>query len=154
MILAELKSLRWADLLLYSLLDPRSLYRQINRNEPRSFALSFLMPAAVAIIELLTLSLLGKQTPFFYYKVTYGWILLFLCQALISVIAASLMDMASQFFGWKGNIREFTMASVKNIFSVTWPSFANGFTDDSGKTRCLTGCSLLVGALKPLPFRG
>ncbi len=107
MILAELKSLRWADLLLYSLMDPRSLYRQINRDEPRSFALSFLMPASVAIIEIVTLSLLGKQTPFFYYKVTYGWILLFLCQALISVIAASLMDMASQFFGWKGNIREF-----------------------------------------------
>ena len=54
----------------------------------------------------------------------------------------------------KGNIREFTMASVKNIFPVIWPSFANGFTDDSRKTRCLTGCSLLVGALKPLPFRG
>jgi len=116
MILNELKSLRWADLLLYSLLDPRSLYRQINRNEPKAFTLSFVMPAIVAIVEILTLSLLGKQTPFFYYKVTYGWILLFLCQALASMIAASLMDMASQFFGWKGNIREFIILINFSLF--------------------------------------
>ena len=116
MILAELKSLRWADLFLYSLLEPRALYRQINRNEPKSLALSFVIPAIVAITEILTLSLLGKQTPFFYYKVTYGWILLFLCQALAAVISASLMDMACQFFGWKGNIREFIVLINFSLF--------------------------------------
>jgi len=116
MILTELKSLRWADLFLYSLLEPRALYRQINRNEPKSLALSFLLPAVVAITEILTLSLLGKQTPFFYYKVTYGWILLFLCQALTTVISASLMDMACQFFGWKGNIREFIVMINFSLF--------------------------------------
>ena len=116
MILAELKSLKWADLFLCSLLDPRSLYRQINRNEPKSFALSFIMPATVAIVEIITLSLLGKQTTFFYYKVTYGWILLFLCQAITAIIAASLMDMASQLFGWKGNIREFIILINFSLF--------------------------------------
>jgi hypothetical protein len=116
MILAELKSLKWADLLLYALLEPRSLYRQINRNEPKSFALSFMLPAIVAITEILTLSLLGKQTPFFYYKVTYGWIMLFLCQALTAVVSAALMDMASQFFGWKGNIREFVVLINFSLF--------------------------------------
>jgi hypothetical protein len=116
MILAEFKSLKWADLLLFALLEPRSLYRQINRNEPKAFLLSFMMPAIVAITEILTLSLLGKQTPFFYYKVTYGWILLFLCQALTAVISASLMDMASQFFGWKGNIREFVVLINFSLF--------------------------------------
>jgi hypothetical protein len=116
MILNELKSLRWADLLLFALLEPRSLYRQINRYEPKSFALSFAMPATVAITEILTLSLLGSQTPFFYYKVTYGWILLFLCQSLAGLVSASFMDMASQFFGWKGNIREFVIMINLSLF--------------------------------------
>ncbi|HNW27842.1 MAG TPA: hypothetical protein PKN50_05155, partial [Spirochaetota bacterium] len=72
MIIAELRSLRWTDLFLYSLLDPRALYRQIDRQEPRSFALSFVMPVAVAVIDIITTSLLGKESPFFFYKITYG----------------------------------------------------------------------------------
>ena len=107
MIITELRSLRWADLFLFALLDPRALYRQIDRNEPRSFALSFMVPAAVAVIDIITLSLMGKQTPFFYYKVTYGWILVFLYQSLMVILMAALMDMAAQFYGFKGNIRHF-----------------------------------------------
>lgn len=116
MILSELKSLRWADLFLYALLDPRALYRQIDRNEPPAFALSFMLPAAVAAIDIITLSLLGKQTPFFYYKITYGWILLFLYQALMVVVSAALMDMASQFFGSGGAVRRFIVLLNFSLF--------------------------------------
>lgn len=105
MIITELRSLRWADLFLFSLLDARALYRQIERKEPRSFALSFMVPAAVAVFDILTLSLMGRQTTFFYYKITYGWILVFLYQSLTIILAAALMDMAAQFYGFKGNIR-------------------------------------------------
>ncbi len=107
MILTELRSLRWADLFLYSLLDPRALYRQIERNEPKPFALSFIVLAAVAVIDIRTLSLMGRQTPFFYYKITYGWILVFLYHTLTVILASALMDMAAQFYGFKGNIRRF-----------------------------------------------
>ena len=106
MIVTELRSLRWADLFLFALLDPRALYRQIERNEPKSFMLSFLVPAAVAVFDIITLSIMGRQTPFFYYKITYGWILLFLYQSLTVILAAALMDMAAQFFGFKGNVRQ------------------------------------------------
>lgn len=107
MIIDEFKSLRWADLFLFALLDPRALFRQIGRQEPKSFALSFIIPLIVAVIDILTLSLLGKESPFFYYKITYGWIFLFLYQALAVVIAAALMDMAAQFSGYGGSIRDF-----------------------------------------------
>src|SRR4030042_2129204 len=116
MIITELRSLRWADLFLFSLLDPRALYRQIYRKEPKSFALSFTVPAAVAVMDIITLSLLGKQTPFFYYKITYGWILLFLFQILTVIISAALMDMASQLFSFKGNIREFIILVNFSLF--------------------------------------
>ncbi len=116
MILTEIKSLRWADLFLSALLDPRALYRQIDRGEPRALLLSFTLPAAVAVIDIITLSLLGRQTPFFYYKVTYGWILLFLWQALAVVLAAALMDTASQFFGHGGAVRRLIILVNFSLF--------------------------------------
>jgi len=116
MILSEFRSLRWADFFLYALLDARALYRQISRNETKSFVLSFAVPAAVAVIDIITLSLMGKQTLFFYYKITYGWILLFLYISFKVVMAAALMDMASQFFGYKGNIRELIVLINFSLF--------------------------------------
>lgn len=116
MILSEFRTLRWADLFLSALLDPRALYRQIDRGEPRSLLLSFMIPAAVAVVDIITLSLLGKQTPFFYYKITYGWILLFLYQALTVVLAAALMDMASQFFGSGGAARRLIILVNFSLF--------------------------------------
>ncbi len=106
MIIAELRSLRWADLFLHSLVDPRALYRQIARKEPRPLALSFLVPAMVSGIGILTTSVLAVQTGFFYYKITYGWILFFLFNSVTVLIAAGLMDMAAQFLGFRGNMRD------------------------------------------------
>ena len=116
MILSEFRSLRWADFFLFALLDARALYRQISRNETKSFVLSFAVPAAVAVIDIITLSLMGKQTSFFYYKITYGWILLFLYISFKVVMAAALMDLASQFFGYKGNIRELIVLINFSLF--------------------------------------
>ena len=116
MILSEFRSLRWADFFLYALLDARALYRQISRNETKSFVLSFALPATVAVIDIITLSLMGKQSLFFYYKITYGWILLFLYISFKVVMAAALMDMASQFFGYKGNIREMIVLINFSLF--------------------------------------
>ncbi len=116
MILSEFRSLRWADFFLYALLDARALYRLITRNETKSFILSFLVPTAVAVIYIITLSILGRQSSFFYYKITYGWILLFLCISFKVVMAAALMDTASQFFGFRGNIREMIILINFSLF--------------------------------------
>jgi hypothetical protein len=116
MILSEIKSLRWTDFFTHALLDPRALYRMVGRNEPRCLLLSFTVPAAVAVVDIITQSLFGRETAFFYYKITYGWILWFLLIFLRTVVAAALMDMASQFFGYRGNIRELLVVLNFSLF--------------------------------------
>ena len=98
--------MRWTDYYLFALLDPRVLYQRIKGNEPRPFALSFTVPALVAITEIVTMSLLGTESSFFYFKVSYGWILYFLYASVKIVITCTLMDMLAQFLGYRGNIRE------------------------------------------------
>lgn len=103
---AGFKSLRWADLYLYSIIDPRGLLKQIRTDKSWAFPFSFTVPAFVALAEIITVSSLGSQTPFFYYKISYGWILLFLYLVLKIVTSSALMDMLSQFMGNDGRTRE------------------------------------------------
>ncbi len=105
-MITELRSLRWADYFLYAIYDPRALSRQIGKNDPRCFLLSFIVPAIVTAAWILAVSILGKETPFFYYKITYGWIQAFICTAVLVIVAAALMDMACQLLGFRGKIRE------------------------------------------------
>jgi len=101
-----LRSLRWTDYFLYALVDPRSLYRHISQNDPKAFALSFTVPAAAAIADILAGSLFGNQTLFFFYKITYGWILLSIFYVLKNAVISTMMDASAQFRGMKGNARE------------------------------------------------
>jgi len=106
MILETFKSLRWADFFLYALTDPRELYRRIKQKDPDPFALSFLVPLIAALFDILVLSLLGRESGFFYYKISYGWILVFIYAVFKIAVYSSLVDATAQFFGYKGNIRE------------------------------------------------
>ncbi|HOO72144.1 MAG TPA: YIP1 family protein [Spirochaetota bacterium] len=106
MILAKFKSLLWTDFFLYTIVDPRSLYRQIGKNDPKPFLLSFTVPAITSLAGILTQSLLSVQSSFFYTKITYGWILVFIFDSFLIIISAALMDMLAQLLGNKGNIRE------------------------------------------------
>ncbi len=115
-MLQTLKSLRWGDYFILALTDPRGLYRLIARNEPKHLALGFSVPAAAAIAEIIAASLLGAQGTFFYYKITYGWVLLFLYTVTRWIVSAALMDLAAQFWGYRGNIKE--MISVVNYSLV------------------------------------
>jgi len=106
MILETIKSLRWTDYFLYAITDPRELYRRIKQKDPDPFLLSFIIPAAAALFDILALSLMGKETGFFYYKMSYGWILISIYAVFKIVIYSSLVDVTAQFFGYRGNIRE------------------------------------------------
>jgi len=115
MILETLKSLRWADYFLYAIIDPRELYRRIRQKDPDPFFLSFILPAAAALFDIMALSLTGAETDFFYYKLSYGWILVFIYTVFKIVVYSSLVDVTAQFFGCRGNIRE--MLTIAN-FSI------------------------------------
>ena len=106
MTMESLKSLRWADYFLYTILDPRELYRRIKQKEFDTFILSFIIPAAYSVFAILTMSLSGKESVFFYHKISYGWILILLYTIFKIIIYSSLIDITAQFFGYKGNIKE------------------------------------------------
>jgi len=106
MMLETLKSLRWADYFLYSITDPRELYRRIKQKDPDPFVLSFFIPAIVSLFDILAMSLSGNETGFFYCKLSYGWILLFILTVFKMVVYTSLVDITAQFYGYRGNIRE------------------------------------------------
>ncbi|HNX24954.1 MAG TPA: Yip1 family protein [Spirochaetota bacterium] len=116
MILETIKSLRWTDFFLYAITDPRELYRRIRQKDPDPFALSFIIPAVASLFDILVLSLAGKETGFFYYKMSYGWILVFIYAVFKIVIYSSLVDVTAQFFGYKGNIREMLTIANFSIF--------------------------------------
>jgi hypothetical protein len=104
-MIETIKSLRWIDYYFFALVDPRKLATHIIRGVPSPLPLSLIAVAMAAFIEIMTSSILGIQTPYFYYKITYGWILLFIVTLLIIIILSSLIDLTSQFLGYSGNVR-------------------------------------------------
>ena len=106
MTIDSFKSLRWADYFLYTILDPRELYRRVKQKDPDPFILSFFIPLVYSIFAILIMSLAGKETGFFYHKLSYGWILIFIYTLFKIIIYCSLVDITAQFFGYRGNIRE------------------------------------------------
>lgn len=116
MILETLKSLRWSDYFLYAIIDPRELYRRIRQKDPDPFFLSFIIPAITALFDIIALSLVWNETGFFYYKLSYGWILVFIYIAFKTVVYSSLVDSAAQFSGCRGNIRELLTIANFSIF--------------------------------------
>ena len=106
MAFENFKSLGWTDYFLYTILDPRELYRRIKQKDPDPFMLSFIIPVAYSIFAILIMSLAGKETGFFYQKLSYGWVLIFLYTLFKIIIYSSLVDVTAQFFGYKGSIKE------------------------------------------------
>ena len=118
MIIENLKSLRWTDYFLYTILDPRELYRRIKQKDPDPFYLSFCIPAAYSIFAMLTMSLGGKESIFFYHKISYGWILILVYTLFKIIIYTSLIDITAQFYGYRGNIKEIITIYNFSLFPV------------------------------------
>lgn len=106
MIIDKIKSLTWADYFFYALTDPRELYRLISTGNSGTIYLSFAVPALVVIADILALSILGSGSGSFYYKITYGWILISIYTLVKIAVYASLIDTASQFMGYQGKAKE------------------------------------------------
>jgi hypothetical protein len=120
MFINTVKSLVWADFFIYSLTDPRALARLIRTNEPRSFMLSFLSPVLAAIACIISSSVISSQSGFFYYKITYGWILFSMISILQILIYSSLTSFSLEFTGKKSSIKEIITLSNFAQFPVTF----------------------------------
>jgi hypothetical protein len=104
MSVQQFRSLVWVDYILYAIVDPRALARLIMRTGGRFMPISLLVPAGVALFEIVALSLLSKQSTFFLYKVSYGWIASSLVVIVMMFAAASLIDLFLQLSGKAGRI--------------------------------------------------
>lgn len=110
------RSLRWADYLYYILIEPRRFVRMIIREDAKPLAGGFLIAAAVTVCDVIAASMLGAESPFFYYKLTYGAIFFFLVLIVKIVVLAGLTDLLCQFTGHQGKIKEFIVLVSYALF--------------------------------------
>lgn len=137
MFLDSIKSLRWADYLYYTLLDPRSLSRLIAQDGRPLIKITFVIPIIAAAVQIVSSSLISPQNYFFYTKMSYGWLLLSIWNILFVFFLSWLIDTSLQLRGRSGNIRvsltiiNFSfmpilfLLPIVTIFNVT--GFAPGF---------------------------
>lgn len=99
-----IKSLKWVDYFFLCLLEPRRLVNLISRKEGSPFFLGFLIVFIVSLFEIISLSMFGSETGFFFYKVSYGWVLVFLIFLFKIVVFSCLIDLFCQFRDHPGSI--------------------------------------------------
>ena len=102
----KMKSLVWADYFLYALTEPRELYRSVKADKANNIFVSMLVPAFITLANILALLIIINGTGFFYYWISYVWILVFLYTIVKIVVYSSLIDAVSQFMGYDGRIKE------------------------------------------------
>ncbi|MBP7582633.1 MAG: hypothetical protein KBA61_01285 [Spirochaetes bacterium] len=114
--LEYVKSLRWADYLFFALLEPRRLTGRIADPASKPLAGGIAIALAAAFFDVLAASLLVVNTPFFYYKLTYGFLLLFIILAVRILATAGLIDILCQFLGHQGAARSIISLVFYSLF--------------------------------------
>ena len=100
-----LRSLRWADYLFFALTDPRRLVARIADTGAKPLAGGVAIALMAAISEILSSSLIMVNTRFFYYKMSYGLLLMLIYVIVKTVITAGLIDLICQFLDFRGSVR-------------------------------------------------
>jgi hypothetical protein len=105
MFLDTIRSLRWADYLYNSMLDPRSLARSLSQFESPLIKTAFIFPVLFAAVEIVSSAILYRQTMFFSVKITFGWIMLSIVNIFLVFFLAWLIETFLQLSGRAGNLR-------------------------------------------------
>jgi len=129
MFIEELRSLRWVDFFLYTILDPRQLYQKIKKNEPKCFLLSFSVPVMVSFIKIITEAIIRNPGKIFFYSLTFGFLKFFIILVMFVFMISALTDLASQFFSGRGMMREkiilYNFALLPGIFVLPLVSMSS-----------------------------
>ena len=99
-----IKSLKWIDYFFLCLLDPRRLVNLIGKKEGSPFSLGLFIVLVVSLFEIISMSMFGQESNFFFYKISYGWVLIFLVVLLKIIAFSSLIDLSCQFREHPGSI--------------------------------------------------
>lgn len=108
--LATVRSLKWVDYLYFALLEPRRLVTRISDEASKPYWGALLVVFFASFAEILAASLVTVNTQFFYQKITYGLLLVFLINLVKIAVIALLMDALCQFMGLPG--------AVKAVFAI------------------------------------
>ncbi len=100
------KSLRWVDYFYFIFTDPRRLAELVQKEEAQSLGVGLAGLAFLSLAEILSTSLLGAETLFFYTKISYGWLFTLLMLLLAVVISSALIDSTAQLLGSPGAVRQ------------------------------------------------
>jgi hypothetical protein len=101
-----IKSLKWVDYFFFCLLEPRRLVNLIARKEGSPFFIGLIIVIVASLFQIISLSMFGSETGFFYYKVSYGWVFIFLIVFLQVIIFSALIDLFCQFRGRSGSMMQ------------------------------------------------
>jgi len=105
-----------------AIVDPEKLSQIIAVEERRHFAISALVVAVVVFMDLVAQSLLSVQSGFFYYKLTYGFVALFLINIICIVLYAGLLTITLQIAGYQASggfiINALALAQIPRMFIV------------------------------------
>jgi hypothetical protein len=104
-MMENIRSLKWADYIIYALADPRKLVALVMAGEQKMSYGALVIPFIVSFFEMIALALPGEQTSFFYNKLTYGALFYFLLMILHMALLASMIDAVCQFLGHAGSVR-------------------------------------------------
>ncbi|MGB4269288.1 MAG: hypothetical protein WBK20_08910 [Spirochaetota bacterium] len=105
-----------------AIVDPEKLSQIIAVEERKHFSLSAIVVAVVVFMDIVAQSLLTVQSGFFYYKLTYGFVALFLINIVCIVIYAGLLTITLQIAGYQASggflINALALAQIPRIFIV------------------------------------
>ncbi len=116
MLLDSIRSLRWTDILMDTLTTPSEIYEKIARGSFPSLYFSILIPVFVTFLDTITFSLLSEQTGFFFYKLSYGWILSIIVILIRLVVYALLIDGIAQVMGHEGKFKTILVLMNVSLF--------------------------------------
>ncbi|MGQ9843432.1 MAG: hypothetical protein ACUVRK_07680 [Spirochaetota bacterium] len=105
-----------------AIVDPEKLAQIIAVEERRHFVVSAVVVAFVVFMNIVAQSLLSVQSGFFYYKLTYGFVALFLINIICIVLYAGLLTITLQIAGYQASggfiINALALAQIPRIFIV------------------------------------
>ena len=108
-----LRSLQWVDYFFYVFVEPGRLTHLLEVESWRHFMIGLFSIILVTVIDIITGALLVPQTGFFYYAVTYGWILQVVITLTGILVYAGLLDMVFQYYGFPGVVKK--LVSILSI---------------------------------------
>lgn len=114
----SIRSLVWVDYLIDIITNPRELALKVVSGKNKVYFSTFLLPALSSCVFIIVTSLLFNQSHYFYYKISYGWMLLIILSIVYILLFSAIIDQIFQFKGKPGNVKRIINIINMSCFPV------------------------------------